>query len=114
MKDDEDTPPDKITYTTIMNGFARSGEVRRAGEILQQMYNEYLQGNAVLAPDLRTFNTVLGAYAKSDLPDAPDQAETFLYDMRKLCDQGLLNIQPDAYTISSGTLPNLIRRNLQI
>lgn len=103
MKNDQAAQPDKITYSIIMNGFSRAKDVERAAAVLRTMYDEFVnKGNQFVAPDVQAFNTVLAGYARLCTPDAAAQAEAFLYDMRKLHNEGLLDIKPDAYTISSG------------
>lgn len=97
------TRPDFISYSTVMNGWAQQGHPEQASRLLREMYDDYLLGNETAKPDLQCFNAILTAYSKCKDEDAPRRAEAFLDHMKKIADDGVLDIRPDVYTMSSGT-----------
>jgi pentatricopeptide repeat protein len=97
------TRPDFISYSTVINAWAQQGHPERASEILRVMYEAYVAGNETAKPDINCFNTVLAAYINCKDEDAPRRAEEFLIHMKKIKADGVLDIRPDVYTISSGT-----------
>jgi pentatricopeptide repeat protein len=100
---DPDVLPDTITYCTVINVWAKTGHADRANSLLSSMYDDYMAGKGTAKPDLRAFNTVLFAYSKSDRKDAPQQAEAFFDRMKKIANDGLLEIHPDIFTINTCT-----------
>jgi pentatricopeptide repeat protein len=101
--EDKDILPDFISYSAVMNVWARAGQAERAAAVLREMFIEFKSGNENVKPDLQCFNTVLAAYAKTKKENAPQQAENLLQDMKKIADDGLLEIHPDIFTVNSGT-----------
>lgn len=94
--------PDAVTYSTVMNAWARAGQPERAAKVLRRMYDDYyLGGNEAAKPDLQSFNTVMKAYTQSDYEDVPVKAEAFFHSMRSLAGKGDLDIEPDTFTYAS-------------
>lgn len=94
--------PDFISYSTVMNVWAKQGHPERANSVLRAMYDDYLAGNETAKPDLQCFNVVLTAYINSKDDDAANQALSFLNHMKKITEDGILDVRPDVYTMSSG------------
>ena len=116
--------PDIITYNTLINCWSNSGHINSAKEserILQYMEEQQKMmeenndnerkkttkkqarkendnGTIVVAPNRRTYNSVLKAYAKSKLPDAPKRAFSILNYMLQA---GRKEIQPDVISFTT-------------
>ncbi len=116
--------PDIITYNTLINCWSNSGHINSAKEserILQDMEEKQktmIENNnkerkkttskqaskdiddvaIVVAPNRRTYNSVLKAYAKSKLPDAPKRAFSILNYMLQA---GRKEIQPDVISFTT-------------
>jgi pentatricopeptide repeat protein len=77
--------PDKISFTTVMDAWANSGDKRapvRCEQILRKMEHlHHFWGDDDLQPDVHTFNTVIKAWAKSSVTSAASQAEKLLREM---------------------------------
>ena len=102
-KDNPEVRPDFVTYSTVMNAWARAGMPDRAARVLRAMYDDYKTGNNPSAkPDLQSFNTVLKAYSNSKYNDAPQKAEAFFGSMQSLASQGELDIRPDNFSYAAG------------
>jgi pentatricopeptide repeat protein len=98
------TRPNFVTYSTIMNAWAKQGHPERASEVLRLMYDDYLAGNETAKPDLQSFNTVLASYIKCKDRDAPARAEVFLKHMMQINKDCILDLHLDVYSWSSCTL----------
>lgn len=102
-KENPGVRPDFVTYSTVMNAWARAGMPDRAARVLRAMYDEYKTGNNPSSkPDLQSFNTVLKAYSNSKYDDAPQKAEEFFRSLQSLASQGELDIQPDNFSYAAG------------
>jgi pentatricopeptide repeat protein len=102
-KENPNVRPNFVTYSTVMNAWARAGMPDRAARVLRAMYDDYKTGNNPSAkPDLQSFNTVLKAYTKSKFDDVPQKAESFFKSMQALASQGELDIRPDNFSYAAG------------
>lgn len=70
--------PDTITYTILINIYGKVGNAQAAEDILNQMYDDYLAGRSIVQPNVRTFTSVISAWARSKATDAPEKAEAIL------------------------------------
>lgn len=78
----EELLPNKHTYRGVMNLYARKGDGDRVEELLQELYESYLDhGNDALLPTTPFFTLVLYAWSKSDDPTAAERASTILERM---------------------------------
>jgi pentatricopeptide repeat protein len=107
--------PDTVTYTTIMNIYAKLGNPDGANEILQQMKQDYNfgKGNKDAKPNIRTYNTLLNAWSskkkkKNDNNDndnnssnSPKEAEIVLKEIIELHSKGILETGPDIVTYNT-------------
>jgi pentatricopeptide repeat protein len=89
--------PDKISYSIVMQMWARVGDLEQSLEVMEKMKEDYRSGNKQAKPDLQCFNIALTALKRFDLPDASERAEKMLLDIRK---EGL---EPDVHTFSQST-----------
>ena len=88
MRDNrDDVRPDKVSYNTVLNAWAKSGVSdvagQRAREFLAEMKQEYRAGNERLKPDAITFNIVIGLIARSGMPGCLDEANSLLEEMQR-------------------------------
>jgi pentatricopeptide repeat protein len=68
--------PDTTTYNTLMNMYARKGNVEKAHNLVHRMHADVTSGkNMDCCPDLLTYNTILKAYQKSNRSNAVEKAE---------------------------------------
>lgn len=89
-----DVRPNTVIYTSVIHAWANAGRADRAEALLREMYEEsVLRGDGGgggshadfgVAPTLRTFNTVLAAWAKSSAPHSVRSAELLLRTMVEL------------------------------
>ena len=90
-----DEPPSVISYSTVLDAFAKSskpGTARRAEKILRQMKDRGVQPNDI------SWNIVINAYAKEK---NPEQAERLLREMHHEYEQGVHEVKPNtrSYTV---------------
>lgn len=100
LNGEEGLRPDCICYSIVLNTFAQESKTKEAEALLWEMVDDFLSGNDSAAPRTRNFNTIMAMYARSDQPDAPERAEGVLFRFRELCDKGVIENRPDAYTYS--------------
>ena len=103
-KQDPQVQPNFVTYSTVMNAWARAAQPARAAAVLRAMYDDYVNGNEQAKPDVQSFNTVLKAYSRSTYANVPEEAEAFFCQMQSMADKGVLDIEPDTFTYSAGKL----------
>lgn len=96
--------PNVISYSIVINAWAKQGHPERASEVLRTMYEDYVSGNETAKPDIKSFNTILAAYIKCKDDNAPIRAENFFNHMMNVRKDGVLHIQPDVYSYSSSML----------
>lgn len=94
--------PNVISYTTVMSGWAHQGNYERASEVLRLMYDDYVNGNVNAKPDIMAYNTLLTAYARSKEKASWSRAAALVEHMKKISNEGILDIQPDVYSTSIG------------
>ena len=108
--------PDTVTYTTIMNIYAKLGNPDGASEILQLMKQDYNfgKGNKDAKPNIRTYNTLLNAwsskkknndnndnYNDNNSSNSPKEAEIVLKEIIELHSKGILETGPDIVTYNT-------------
>lgn len=94
--------PDVISYTTVMQSWAKKGHPVRAQEILRMMFEDYQNSNESAKPDRQAFNTVLAAFSRSKAQDSAELAERFIMEMRQIAKEGILDVHPDVFSVSNG------------
>jgi pentatricopeptide repeat protein len=88
--------PNSVTYNTLLNIYAQSGDVEKALNLLQRKQSDYDTGeNKKCCPNTNTYATVLNALQKSNRPDAVEKAEQ------------IFNAIPSPNTITFCTLLNI-------
>jgi pentatricopeptide repeat protein len=86
---DVDFAPDRISYNTVINAWAKAGKEYHAIALLEEMNHEHARGKMELKPDRTTYATVLSSFLHSKSVDSARQAEEFLNQMPTL------GVQPD-------------------
>jgi pentatricopeptide repeat protein len=68
--------PNTVTYSTLINIYARKGDVEISLRLLHQMQLDFQSGkNTECRPSLQTYNIILKALQKSNRSDTVEMAE---------------------------------------
>lgn len=105
---DWDVAPNQITYTTAIDCWAQRARADRVEALLQEMHEEYSNGNIDLRPNLPAFNGYLVALAKDG---DVDKAQLILEQMEKLFESGELDERPSVISYST-VLSSFAKSNL--
>jgi len=90
------TEPNAILYTNIISMWAKRGKSLKAQAWLERMEDQGLE------PDLFAWNTLLKAWSRDRQdPSSAEKAETILWKMRQLHENGALESPPDIISYSS-------------
>jgi pentatricopeptide repeat protein len=84
----------------VINAYAKAGNADRAEAILEEMYQDYQQGNDDAKPNVRSFSTVLSAWAKSRSAKGAERAEMIFLRMKKLSESGKFDTKPNVISYS--------------
>lgn len=95
---DDSIRPDTITYSTVMDAYARRGNVEGANQVFQTMKDDFRSGNKRAKPNVRSYSILIDARAKSESASAPIEAESLLKEMIDLYIQGKLDEGPDCFS----------------
>lgn len=97
--------PNKILYTTVLSGWAQHGHAERAMTILHRQLEVYqTTGNSQCRPDTQTWNTGLGALAKSKHQNTNNNAGNWVVTQaQQLVDELMPSYEclPDDHTWTS-------------
>jgi len=84
---DDDYKPDVTTYTSVIDAYARCGDVHateRAEELMNQMWKTYHEtGDVSIRPNYRTYTALIMAWSKTRDSRTPSRAEELLEEMEK-------------------------------
>ena len=58
----EKVRPNMITYNSVLDAYARNGDIKGALEIWDLMNNDYLSGNLSAEPNIPSYNTLINAW----------------------------------------------------
>ena len=97
---DEGLAPDSIAYSNLINVIASGQGYARAADILFEMVDDYLNGNAKCKPRVRNLNTILSVWSKSNAPYAPERAEEIVKHWLHLNKTTFMDVKPDEYSYS--------------
>jgi pentatricopeptide repeat protein len=96
---DKGLTPDCVTYSNLINAIINSPGYARAEDILWEMVDDFLQGNDICKPRIRTLNTVLAVWSKeNNAAYAPVRAEEMVNRWLRLNKTTELDVKPDKYT----------------
>eukprot|EP00980_Cylindrotheca_fusiformis_P010218 scaffold2271_cov130-Cylindrotheca_fusiformis.AAC.13 len=105
-----DNTPAQYRNTSLFNSLiaAQGGDALRAESILNQMHEEFLNGNLSMKPNTQTFNNLISSWSKSGSPMAAWRVDGVFQRMEKLSNSGQLDVKPNGETfdIVIGTLSN--------
>ena len=90
--DTKETKPDSITFSTLMDTYARSNspdKTRRAEQLFEMMTSLDVKRNVF------TFSALQNVYARSTLPNAPEMTLQVLNRMIELSNQGDIFAKPN-------------------
>ena len=100
MKRDKGVRPTIVTYTLLINGWSRSmGRMDMAEKVMQDLIND-----RDVAPDERTFGTLINGYNHLLHEDRNWRAERMYFWLCKMRD---LRIKPNQHTVKPFTCMNL-------
>merc|ERR1719491_1085716 len=97
-------PPDIISYNTIINGYARLGNLNRCLEILTRLLDDSLLSNTdslLPKPNSRTYTSILTALSRETTAKAAEEAENLLLQMQELHDLYNLDTRPNVITYNA-------------
>jgi len=87
--------PNSISYTTVMDGYAKIGDAHNNLRILSLMQKSFEDGNAQAKPTRRAYVSALNSLAKSGRGDAGTRAEALVQTMEKISQAGNSDLKPD-------------------
>jgi pentatricopeptide repeat protein len=96
----ESLRPTVKSYSALINAWGYEGDVNRAELVLQQMQDDYLQGNKAAMPNTIAFNTVIAAWSRSKTAESLDRADRILRLMQELGNSGL-GTKPDIVSFAT-------------
>jgi pentatricopeptide repeat protein len=109
--DDPTVQPDVVTYTNVLNAFARTGHPDRAENLLEEMLTDCASGHChSVQPNVQSFTCVITGYSNRSAPDAARRAEHLLTRMKALYESGKFDTcKPNvvAYTAVLNCFANL-------
>eukprot|EP00980_Cylindrotheca_fusiformis_P028077 scaffold22578_cov164-Cylindrotheca_fusiformis.AAC.3 len=89
--------PDVISYNTVIQAFARKGDIAQAEELLDSL----LSPSSEVQPNFRTFTAVMTALSKQKTVQAAKRAEALLWKMQELHKEKNMDTCPNVYTYNS-------------
>eukprot|EP00529_Nitzschia_sp_RCC80_P004656 CAMPEP_0113480984 /NCGR_PEP_ID=MMETSP0014_2-20120614/22166_1 /TAXON_ID=2857 /ORGANISM="Nitzschia sp." /LENGTH=965 /DNA_ID=CAMNT_0000374449 /DNA_START=462 /DNA_END=3356 /DNA_ORIENTATION=+ /assembly_acc=CAM_ASM_000159 len=93
---------DVFAYTSVINAYARRGDVDGASKVFKMQVDDFKQSNNTDAqPNIMTYNTMMNAWAKSRRQDAVEAVEKLFVVVTKLYERGELEEGPDVVTYST-------------
>ena len=95
-----DVQPITNDYNALLAGYARLGKAREAEEVLKRMVDRCnLMGDTCqCVPDIYSYNILLDAWSKSNLPGRGSRAESILEALHVQSDNNEIPFRPDART----------------
>ena len=98
------TAPNVVSYSTIMNGWAKSGSrhaVEKTKETFERMKAMRNSGNTDAQPNLFSYVTMIGSITKSKETGSAEKAEKALYSMYHEYKAGAIATPPNARLVTS-------------
>jgi pentatricopeptide repeat protein len=96
---DKGLTPDLITYTSLIDLMIKSLDYARAVDIFWEMVDDFLRGNGICKPRLRTFNTILAIWSNENSDAyAPVRVEAMVARWLRLNEMTLLDAKPNEHT----------------
>jgi pentatricopeptide repeat protein len=85
--------PDTITFVTVLNAFAKSGQVDKA-EVFVKRMEEFSDAR----PDVRTYCALMNAWARSGRKEGPERVENLFHEMEQLYKAGDKGMRPNNHS----------------
>jgi len=98
------TAPNVVSYSTIMDGWAKSGSrhaVEKTKETFERMKAMRNSGNIDAQPNLFSYVTMIGSITKSKEPGSAEKAEKAVYSMYHEYKAGAIATPPNARLVTS-------------
>lgn len=94
--------PNTITYAIVMDGYARRGDIHGCLEVFETMKKDYHENRNYSANPymIRIYGTIMTAWSKSKLEEAPKESEKLMTDIIDLYSRGIMNEPPNHHTYS--------------
>jgi hypothetical protein len=107
LRASKDTVPDSKSITTVLHMWStatsqRKDAAHRAESLfrtIQGLYDKTRHRNYKLGSS--SFLSVISAWSRSNIAEAPDRAEALLFEMQERCDEGQEDLRPDRFHYAS-------------
>jgi len=94
--------PDTRCYNIAINCWGKHGSAQCAEALFWDMYTDFLENdNKAAKPDVFTVSTVLTAWRRSHIRNAPERAQVYFERIQKIIDTGKLDLKLDAACYAS-------------
>jgi hypothetical protein len=96
--------PDVVSYTTVMDGWAKSNQndsVPRIEQIFGRMKAVHNAGNKSTRPNSWTYVTLIHTYAKQRDAAANQKAEDLIFQMYKKYKKGRMDLKPNTQLVTA-------------
>jgi pentatricopeptide repeat protein len=95
----EQLKPNGDTYGFLVYAWANAGDMKKAEELLRSYCVSFIQGQTDVAPDIRSLNCILTAWAESESDNAEATATRLLSEMAELSQSvHLRSMRPDGFS----------------
>mmetsp|Transcript_14800 Transcript_14800/g.42627 ORF Transcript_14800/g.42627 Transcript_14800/m.42627 type:complete len:609 (+) Transcript_14800:1559-3385(+) len=96
----EQTTPTVYSFSAVINAYANSGRPDKAETVLRFLVEQYQAGNEKARPNRIVFNTIVKAWAKSNLKGRESRSEDILRHMITSCAKDDMCPRPDKVTFN--------------
>ena len=96
----EQMAPTVYSFSACINAYANSGRPDKAETVLRFMVERYQAGNEKARPNRIVFNTIIKAWARSNLRGRESRSEDILRHMIKSCSKDEMCPRPDKVTFN--------------
>ena len=99
-----DVIPNTIAYSTVMDAYAKRGDVAGCNEVFTMMKNDFRSGNKNAKPNRVSYSTMIDAWSKcpnNSKLNAPIEAEAVLLEMINLYSKGDIEEGPGTVLYTS-------------
>ena len=96
----EQMAPTVYSFSACINAYANSGRPDKAETVLRFMVERYQAGNEKARPNRIVFNTIIKAWARSNLRGRENRSEDILRHMIRSCNKDEMCPRPDKVTFN--------------
>jgi hypothetical protein len=90
--------PDAIIYTILMKIYSNAGAIEKSDNALYSMAQDYKDGNMACQPSELAYKTAISSWARSNRPDAVNQAIRLFGDLMRQYEHGNTRCRPNEDT----------------